>query len=103
MKFGLKDKTIEKINSVFRTFPKIEEVIIYGSRGKVNFREGSDIDLTLVGDQLTRGILSKISIAIDALNIPYLFDLTIYQNLNNPELEKHIKKYEKKLYLSKPE
>lgn len=44
MKFGLKDSALEKISSVFEQFPKISEVIIYGSRAMENHREASDID-----------------------------------------------------------
>lgn len=103
MKFGLADSTIEKINSGFRQYPEIEEAIIYGSRAKGNFREGSDIDITLIGNRVNRKIRSKISIAIDELNTPYLFDISIHQNLNNPELEKHIKKHGKKFYVRNSE
>lgn len=46
MKFGLKDETIEHVHDVFSRFPQIEEVIIYGSRAKGTYRNGSDIDLT---------------------------------------------------------
>ena len=40
MNFGLKGDTINNINSVFTKFPEIEEVILYGSRAKGNYREG---------------------------------------------------------------
>lgn len=49
MKFGLKDETILKIQSAFIKFPGIEKVVIYGSRAKGNYRNGSDIDITLFG------------------------------------------------------
>lgn len=50
-KFGLNQETISKIQSVFYQFPEIEEAILYGSRAKGNYKEGSDIDLTLKGDK----------------------------------------------------
>lgn len=90
MKFGLNDKTITKINSVFAKYPELEEVIIYGSRAKGNFREGSDIDITLKGQGLTDSVLSKIFWEIDDLNTPYLFDISIYDQLNSPDLVEHI-------------
>ncbi len=90
MKFGLKDNTINKINSVFVKYSEVETIIIYGSRAKGNFRNGSDIDLTLKGKDLTSTILSKIYFEIDELNTPYLFDISIYTQLNSPDLEEHI-------------
>jgi predicted nucleotidyltransferase len=52
MKFGLSNATLEKFHSVFSKYPEIEEVLIYGSRAKGNYREGSDIDITLKGKML---------------------------------------------------
>lgn len=90
MKFGLKEETINKINSVFQKYREVEEVIIYGSRAKGNYREGSDIDITLKGKELDDHIRSKIYFDIDDLNTPYLFDISIFDKLNSPDLEDHI-------------
>ncbi|MGI4804075.1 MAG: nucleotidyltransferase domain-containing protein [Janthinobacterium lividum] len=98
MKFGLKPETIEKINSVFIKHPEVEEVIIYGSRAKGNYRNGSDIDITLKGESLIDSILSKVSWDIDDLNTPYLFDISIFSKLNSPDLEEHINRVGKVFY-----
>lgn len=90
MKFGLNEETILKINSVFKRYPEVEEVVIYGSRAKGNYREGSDIDITLKGKKLTSNIYSKIGIEIDDLNTPYMFDISIFDKLNSPDLVNHI-------------
>ncbi len=50
MKYGLSKSVLEKILKVLRSFPAVEEAVIYGSRAKDKYREGSDIDLTLKGD-----------------------------------------------------
>lgn len=52
MKFGLKQETVERINSVFQHYEQIDEVILYGSRAKGNYHQGSDIDLTIKGKNL---------------------------------------------------
>jgi predicted nucleotidyltransferase len=103
MRFGLSDKIIEGLNSVFRKHPEVEGVTIYGSRAKGNFREGSDIDITLIGSALNKDIGSKISIEIDELNTPYLFDISIFHQLNNKNLEEHIKKHGRNLYTRQPQ
>jgi len=92
MKFGLKEETITKIISVFALHPEVEKVVIYGSRAKGNYRNGSDLDLTLTGSALNNDILTKINQEIDDLNTPYLFDISIFRNLNSPDLEAHIKR-----------
>ncbi|MBP6387249.1 MAG: nucleotidyltransferase domain-containing protein [Pseudarcicella sp.] len=88
--FGLSNITIHKIQSVFENHTEIDSVIIYGSRAKGNYRVGSDIDLTLLGDKLNNTILTKIEQEIDELNTPYLFDISIFDSLKSPDLEAHI-------------
>jgi len=99
MKFGLPDDTIRMFHSVFVRYPEVEEVIIYGSRAKGNYREGSDIDITLIGPQLTEDIRSSIWLDLDDLNHPYLFDLSIFENLNSENLKDHIRRVGKTFYL----
>ena len=90
MRFGLKDETIKKITSVFAKYSEIDEVIIYGSRSKGNYRVGSDIDITMFGKELNESIRSRIINEIDDLNTPYLFDISIFSELHSPDLQDHI-------------
>ena len=99
--FGLKENTIEKINSIFEKHEEIEKVVIYGSRAKGNYRNGSDIDLTLFGNNLKYSLISEISTEIDDLDTPYLFDISIFQLLNSPSLEEHINRVGKIFYRRK--
>ncbi|RJP85917.1 MAG: nucleotidyltransferase domain-containing protein [Desulfobacteraceae bacterium] len=92
MKFGLTDETIEQINGVFSRHPQIEEAIIYGSRAKGNYRNGSDIDLTLSGIGLNLDVITQLSLELDDLLLPYSFDISIYQQISNPDLLKHIQR-----------
>lgn len=98
MKFGLSDYTIDQLRSVFRKHPEIDSVIVYGSRAKGNYREGSDIDLTLVGDDLTHEIRSKICMELDDLNTPYLMDVSVFHQLESKDLMDHINRVGKEFY-----
>ena len=98
MKFGLDQKTIDRISLVFSGYTEIEQVIIYGSRAKGNYRNGSDIDLTLVGDNLTEQILSSLCSDLDELNTPYLFDVSIFDHLQSPDLVNHINRVGQDFY-----
>jgi uncharacterized protein len=89
-KFGLKEVTINKLISVFLQYPNIEKVLLYGSWAKGNYRNGSDIDLTLIGENISYSQLSKIDIEIDDLLLPYLVDLSIFSDIDNPDLIDHI-------------
>ena len=57
--FGLKEKHIKDIQSVFIKYPGIEKAIIYCSRAKGNYRPASDIDLALKGEELNLSTLLK--------------------------------------------
>lgn len=92
MKFGLKENIIQKIQTVFASFPEVEEVFLYGSRAKGNFKPGSDIDLTLKGEKVSSFVLNKISLKLDDLYLPYTFDLSVYSQIDNKDLVDHIKR-----------
>ncbi|MDI1234593.1 MAG: nucleotidyltransferase domain-containing protein [bacterium] len=99
MMFGLSQETINKVNSVFEIHSEVEEVILYGSRAKGNFKEGSDIDITLKGDKITDILVNELKVAIDDLNTPYLFDISIYQNISNKALIDHIQRVGKPFFV----
>jgi len=89
MRFGLKEETIKAINSVFASYPQIDKAVIFGSRAKGNYREGSDIDICLFGN-IDFVLLQNIEISLDALNLPYTIDLVVYDNIQNEELKEHV-------------
>jgi len=65
---------------------------LYGSRAKGNYKVGSDIDLTMQGDGLNFSLLSTIADELDQLPLPYQFDLSIFNNINSPDLVDHIER-----------
>jgi len=99
MKFGLDENVVADIQEIFREFPQVDEVILYGSRAKGNFRTGSDIDFTLKGKGLNLSVINKISLCLDELYLPYIFDLSIYTQIENQDLLEHIDRAGKTFYL----
>ncbi len=89
--FGLKDVHINSIQSVFKKNSKILKVLLYGSRAKSSYKNGSDIDLTLIGSELDLSTLLKIENELDDLLLPYKIDLSVFHKIENPDLIKHIK------------
>jgi predicted nucleotidyltransferase len=92
MKFGLKKETVDKINNIFAKYPQVEEVVLYGSRAKGDFKNGSDIDLALKGGKLDSLIVNKIRLEVDDLLLPYSFDISLLKEIDNPDLIDHIKR-----------
>jgi len=89
---GLAPADVKKILNVFEQCEAIEEVVLYGSRAKGDYRPGSDIDLTLKGTELNLKILNRISNELDDLLLPYYFDLSIFTRIDNEDLIDHIQR-----------
>jgi predicted nucleotidyltransferase len=89
---------IEKIKTILTNCPEVEEALIYGSRAKGNYREGSDIDIVVKGKLLNEDIRNQIFWKIDELNSPYTLDLLIYHEINSAELIEHIAREGKVLF-----
>jgi len=99
MKYGLPDATIQKICAVLAHYPQVEQAILYGSRAKGNYKNGSDIDLTLHGGaDLTLPVLYKIVDELDDLLLPYTIDLSIHANINDANVREHIQRVGVALY-----
>jgi predicted nucleotidyltransferase len=90
MPYGLSETVIKKLLDVFSSTTEIDEVVLFGSRAKGNFKEGSDIDLALKGINLSINTIRKFELDIDNLLLPYVVDLVIYNNITEPLLTAHI-------------
>lgn len=92
MKYGLPESVIEKICVVLNKYPQVEKAILYGSRAKGNYKNGSDIDLTLHGNDLNHNILYRIMDEIDDLLLPYTIDLSIFNMIHDSHVIEHIQR-----------
>jgi len=87
---GLKDTHLQAIQSVFKRHKRIERAVVYGSRAKGNYRNGSDIDIALIGENLDLSTLLSIENELDELFLPYKMDIAIFHKIENPDLLEHI-------------
>lgn len=88
--YGLSEIDLEQIVSVFSDFPVVDKAILYGSRAKGSYRDGSDIDITLVGNNLDLTTLLRPETLLDDLLLPYTIDLSIFHKIENLDLIHHI-------------
>lgn len=96
--FGLPVETLDKLNSVFARHNAIASVLIYGSRAKGNYRNGSDIDLTIKGGEIPFAEFMQIEDQIDDLMLPYTVDLSQYHQLGTDDLIAHIDRVGVEIY-----
>ena len=99
MKHGLSDRTLNTLYAIFQKYPGIRQVILYGSRAQGTQRSGSDIDLSLkTDDTFTFTDLLRISGDFEDSDIPYFVDVSIYDQISNPELKASIDQTGRVLY-----
>lgn len=103
LQFGLPTQAINKLCDVFRSWPQIQRVVLYGSRAKGNYRAGSDIDLTIEADALSLSQLLAIENQIDELLLPWMVDLSLKRHIDNPALLDHIHRVGVPFYISQDE
>ena len=96
--FGLKPSDIAAIVDVLRSFPDIEEAIVFGSRAMGNHKPGSDVDIALKGNLALETSNDVTAILNERLPLPYKFDVIAYSTLSNKDLTEHIDHYGKTLY-----
>ncbi len=90
--FGLKPEIITHLKNIFYKFEEIESVVLYGSRAKGNYHRGSDIDITLKGNDITEPLISSLEQYIDDLLLPYSFDISSWNKIDNLDLRAHIER-----------
>jgi uncharacterized protein len=96
--FGLDVTTVSRIHSILRNYEEIEKAVIYGSRAKGNYREGSDIDLALFGKVSTKTVADVLD-EFEESFLPYTFDIAAYNSIKNDNLREHIDRVGKVFYL----
>ncbi len=93
MNFGISSESFNKLITLFNETPNITEVTLYGSRALGTYKDGSDIDITIMNNNFSYNELLTLTNKIDDLLIPYKVDISIFNTLDNQELIEHINKH----------
>lgn len=100
MKYGLTQRDVDQILAVFRKFPQIQSVVLFGSRAIGNEKPGSDVDLALKG-QTTPSLASRVGAVLnEETNLPYFFDVIDYHSVERKEFLEHIRRHGLEIYHS---
>ena len=96
--YGLNAEEWHELNCIFKKIPEISKVILYGSRARGDFRENSDIDLSLVGENLTEQHLLKIKHLLYASRLPYFTDVHLFPDISNNDFKDNVERDGKIIY-----
>lgn len=95
---GLPESALAAIQQVLAAHPAVEQAILYGSRALGRHRPASDIDLTLLGPDLSSTVRARIDAELDDLLLPWVIDLSCPASLRHPALLDHIERIGLVLY-----
>ncbi len=98
MKFGLSKSAQEILINIFKKYPQIAHVVVYGSRAKRNFTSRSDLDLVIADQQIDRFTLGKVLSDINESDFPHTIDLQSLDRIQNDKLLDHISRVGKTFY-----
>ena len=80
-------------------YPEIEQIVLFGSRALGNAKKGSDVDLAVVGTQVTQSLVDKLHVALEEDTLfPYFFDVVHLNTVQNPALREQIQAREYVIY-----
>lgn len=88
---GLPSQASQRLLQVLAAEPAVRQVWLYGSRAMGRQRQGSDIDLTLVGEELSGDTLLGLMQTIDDLMLPWSVDLSLHARLD-AEVRNHVER-----------
>ncbi len=99
MRFGLREQDLKIIQATIKNYSVIKKVLIFGSRAKGNFSNGSDVDLAIFGDTITIDVVGSLSYKLNEVtSLPYYFDIVHFESISTPELVDHINRVGKSIY-----
>ena len=99
--YGLEQEDIGIMNEIFSSTKGLEEVVLYGSRAKGNYKPFSDVDITLKGERLSEEDLTDVCYRLSESLLPYFCDVSLYHKLSSPSLIDHINRRGKTIYQRK--
>jgi predicted nucleotidyltransferase len=87
---GLTEKDWALIISAIKSFASIEQAVLFGSRAKGNYKNGSDVDLAIKGKAVSYEAVVELSeIFNESVPLPYFFDVVDYAQVDK-KLREHI-------------
>lgn len=99
LNFGLSHSIIEDMRQVFSKYPEIQSVLVFGSRAKSTFRDGSDIDLAVIAPNLNPERFTQLWDQLDSLPLVFKVDIIHWDKLENEKLKAKILTEGNTLYL----
>ncbi len=97
--YGLTDEELSMIQNAIASFAEIEVAKIFGSRVRGDYNRASDVDIAIVGKNITSDIVTSLHFMLEEeLPIPYYFDVLNYDSITNIKFRQEIDATAAELY-----
>ena len=96
--FGVAERHYNDLERVFRRFPGIEQVLIYGSRAKGTDKPYSDIDLAVVAPIMSDSEFSRLWNDLDGLELVFKLDVLHWDRMGEQKLKESIIRHGRLFY-----
>jgi predicted nucleotidyltransferase len=89
--FGLSEDIVQQLQQTIKRYP-VDDAVIYGSRGRGDYKPTSDIDLAIYGQNLSPTEFANLYGELESLPILFHMDIAHVEALHNPALIAHIQR-----------
>jgi len=89
---GIDQEIWDRIIRTVGSSPKVRKILLFGSHAMGNFKTGSDIDLALIGEDLSHEDILGLAVAVEELDLPWKVDLLDFARLDDPAVIDHIQR-----------
>lgn len=87
---GLSEYDLRVIRDTLKEYPEVHQATLFGSRAKGTHKPGSDVDISIKGDDLLDVPANLMGWLNDESQLPYFFDIINYASIESSELKEHI-------------
>lgn len=88
--FGLPESVIHSLSGIFELTREVDEVVIFGSRAKGNYSEGSDIDLAIKGKSVSLETILTLMRKAEDLGLLCKMDFINHKTITDSDVLEHI-------------
>lgn len=89
---GLAPRHRKMLLDILTAHPRVQRVVLFGSRATGQWRPESDIDLAVFGESLDWRDLGKLILAIEETTVPWKVDLILGGEVAKEALRRHIER-----------
>jgi predicted nucleotidyltransferase len=88
---GLSESWIQEIAAIFSEIPSIRAAVLFGSRAMGNFTPASDVDIALIGEEITLREQIRLSARLNENKDLLKYDVLRFPTITNAKLIEHIR------------